>query len=189
MPSWSSCKRCGYLNDHRLATYSLLSPLQDTGQSFRVKRTTLLKAMSIRNNTLMRSASILAIGVSVSLLFLACGQTDVDMSEPDPTSVEHASAGITSWAVQLVREYLETKPWGFFGATCEQWLDIDYLVAEPTATIGRDGRVHISLDRHPDRALGPESVMYFVDLDTAEVVGDHSSDDGRFGTTEGCDKW
>lgn len=154
-----------------------------------VNRTTLPPVITIRAKTIMRAAVNLAIGVSAVSLFLACNASAVDTAEPDPTAVESASASITSWAVQLVREYLDTKPWGFFGATCEQWLDIDYIVAEPTATIEQDGRIHIVLDRRPDRALGPESVKYYVDLDTAEVVGDHSSDDGRLGTTEGCDKW
>ena len=152
-------------------------------------RTTRPQVMSVRIKTLVSTPANLAVGIAAGLLFLACEQAEVGIVEPTPTSVESASASITSWAVQLVREYLETKPWGFFGATCEQWLDIDYVVTEPTATIGQDGRVHVVLDRHPDRALGPESVKYYVDLDTAEVVGDHSTDDGRLGTTEGCDKW
>ena len=138
---------------------------------------------------MIRVASALAVSVAAAYLFAACSSDAIEVPESEPTAVVAANAGITSWSVQLIRDYLETKPWGFFGATCEQWLDIDYKVAEPTATIEQDGRVHVVLDRRPDRSLGPESVKYYVDLDSAEVVGDHSSDDGRLGTTEGCDQW
>lgn len=140
-------------------------------------------------NTVMPMPSTLAVSLAAMFLLVACESDPADMSEPDATAVVFAHPGITSWSVQLIRDYLETKPWGFFGATCEQWLDIDYEVTQPTATVEGDGRVHVVLDRRADRSLGPESVKYYVDLDSAEVVGDHSSDDGRLGTTEGCDKW
>ena len=136
-----------------------------------------------------RVRSTLLLGVCVSIVLTACNGMSQDSPATDIPTAEPANESITNWAVQLIREYLDGKPWGFFGASCEQWLTSDYVVGEPTATIEDDGRVHVVFRRHPDRMLGPEEVKYYVKLDIAEVVGDHRSDTERLGTTEGCDQW
>lgn len=125
----------------------------------------------------------------VVILAVGCGDSTTTSPTMERPTVEAASESIANWSVQLIREYLDTKPWGFFGASCEQWLEIDYLINMPTATVESDGRIHVSFHRHPDRMLGPEEVKYHVDLGTSTVTGDHGSTGDRLGTTEGCDQW
>ena len=132
---------------------------------------------------------IIASCVLVSVVMFGCAVSPEETAVPVTTTGEAASEGIANWSVQLIREYLSDKPWGFFGASCEQWLEIDYLIEEPSAFIKSDGRIHVEFTRHPDRMLGPDVVKFDVDLDSAHVEGDHADDDERLGTTEGCDKW
>lgn len=125
----------------------------------------------------------------IMCLVLGCNSSRTLSQATEHPTVEAANESITNWAVQLIKEYLDSKPWGFFGASCEQWLEIDYLTDTPTATVEMDGRIHVAFQRHPDRTLGPGEVKYYVDLSSADVVGDHGSGDERLGTTEGCDRW
>ena len=125
----------------------------------------------------------------VVVIAVGCGDPTATSQPMEGPTVEAAGESITNWSVQLIREYLDAKPWGFFGASCEQWLEIDYVVDAPTATVEADGRIQVLFRRHPERMLGPVEVRYYVDLQTATVTGDHGSVDDRLGTTEGCDQW
>ena len=43
--------------------------------------------------------------------------------------------------------------------------------------------------RQPDRLLGPDELVFYVDIDSGDVTGDNESENGRSGIAEGCDQW
>ena len=86
---------------------------------------------------------------------------------------------------------MSDKPWGFFGATCEKWIEGDYLWDSSMSELLLDGRINITYQRKEDRIVGPEKLVFHVNIDTGEVKGDNKpeNDTGRMGAAEGCDQW
>jgi hypothetical protein len=89
------------------------------------------------------------------VLLAACGSGGGD---PGPNAVIKTG----EQARETVRAYLETKAWGFFGANCSQWLEMDY-----SRSAGKTG--------------------YEPGADSWELT--YVRIDGRSGIAEGCDKW
>ena len=136
---------------------------------------------------------IVALGMVVLVLSVACVSSTSKESEGsvEPTATVEVSPEIAILAHRLVFAYMSDKPWGFFGATCEQWIKDDYLWDKSTSELHGDGRIKITYQRHEDRILGPEQLDFFVNIDTQQVEGDNKPENeaGRMGVAEGCDQW
>ena len=106
------------------------------------------------------------------------------------TSIDRTvSPEVAVLAHRYVFAYMSDKVWGFFGATCEKWIEMDYQWETSLSEFMDDGRIKITYERKPERIVGPEHLVFYVDVDTGEVVGNNLSDTGRSGVAEGCDKW
>ena len=142
---------------------------------------------------LFRSFNLVIPTVIAAVAMLACeaDTAELTVGEPHGTQlVEQAvSPEISVLAHRLVTAYMSDKDWGFFGATCEQWIEEDYQWQTAMGEIQPDGRIKVTYVRNPDRILGPELLMFYVDIDTGEVEGDNESETGRSSVAEGCDKW
>lgn len=135
--------------------------------------------------------------ISVVLLIgfalIACNNempqsTPTVADEITPTQTE-VSPEIAVLAHRLVFAYMSDKTWGFFGATCERWIEMDYEWDKSSSEQHDDGRIKVTYARQPDRLLGPEELAFYVDIDSGDVQGDNESETGRSGIAEGCDQW
>ena len=110
-------------------------------------------------------------------------------SRSTPTTEVSREVGIL--AHRLVSAYMSDKPWGFFGATCEKWIQDDYQWESSMGEQLADGRIKVTYLRNEDRIIGPEQLVFYVDIDTQDVEGDNKpeTDTGRMGVAEGCDQW
>ncbi len=135
--------------------------------------------------------------ISVVLLIgfglIACNN---DTSESTPTVADdivlmetEVSPEIAVLAHRLVFAYMSDKTWGFFGATCEKWIEMDYEWDKSSSEQHDDGRIRVTYARQPDRLLGPDELVFYVDIDSGDVTGDNESENGRSGIAEGCDQW
>lgn len=143
----------------------------------------------------LRLFPAVAFAILVSMTAFAC-QTEtsnrtVDSAESTVTPIAEVSADIALLAHRLVFAYMSDKPWGFFGATCDTWIEDDYLWETSMSAMQPDGRIKITYQRNEDRIIGPEQLIFFVDIDSQEVTGDNKPDNdtGRLGVAEGCDQW
>lgn len=138
--------------------------------------------------------TILLIAVMTAAVALLACNSETNSETPDTVSVtqsleETVSPEIAGLAHRLVIAYMSDKDWGFFGATCDQWIQEDYQWRTTMSQHQPDGRVKITYQRNPDRILGPDALVFFVTVDTGEVEGDNESETGRSSVAEGCDKW
>ncbi len=143
----------------------------------------------------LRLLPAVAFAILVSITAFAC-QTEtsnriVDSAESTVTPIAEVSADIALLAHRLVFAYMSDKPWGFFGATCETWIEDDYLWETSMSDMQPDGRIKVTYQRNEDRIIGPEQLVFYVDIDSQEVTGDNKpdTDTGRLGVAEGCDQW
>lgn len=134
---------------------------------------------------------MLAIAIPALLtISIACSNNDTEDVLHTPTPITTVSPEIALIARQLTIAYLSDKPWGFFGATCDQWIEIDYAWNPNTSEQLPDGHVTVVFERLPERILGPQNLLFRVDVDSGTVQGDNQSDTSeRLGVAEGCDKW
>ncbi len=127
---------------------------------------------------------ILVAGVFISVLItLRC----VEKQESPPLGSLIATA---AEADEAIMRYLSDKSWGFFGATCDQWLSEDYELSKKMSKYEYDSDVwRVVYTRSFDRIVGSGQLIFMVDASTGSVKGMNERDDGRFGVAEGCDKW
>lgn len=146
----------------------------------------------------MATLKLLPTAAASIMLFLAAiacesgssGNNSADLTRASsPTS--EVSREIAILAHRLVFAYMSDKPWGFFGATCEKWIQDDYQWESSMSEQLVDGRIKVTYQRNEDRIIGPESLVFYVDIDTNNVAGDNQPviDTGRMGVAEGCDQW
>ncbi len=140
-----------------------------------------------------RSFNLVIATVIAAVAMFAC---EADTTETTPEDAPSAlkiersvSPEISVLAHRLVSAYMSDKDWGFFGATCEQWIEEDYQWQTAMGQMQPDGRIKVTYERTPERILGPELLVFYVDIDTGEVKGDNESETGRSSVAEGCDKW
>ncbi len=144
---------------------------------------------------MLKKVPLLIVTIVIGALILAC-----DDSTAEETATESAgstppgsevSREIGVLAHRLVFAYMSDKPWGFFGATCEKWIQDDYQWESSMSEQRDDGRIKITYLRNEDRIIGPEQLVFYVDIDSQEVEGDNKpdTDTGRLGVAEGCDQW
>jgi len=137
------------------------------------------------------------LAISVALLMgialIACSN---DTSQSTPKIADEVvltetdvSPEIAVLAHRLVFAYMSDKTWGFFGATCERWIEMDYEWDKSSSEQYDDGRIRVTYARQPDRLLGPDELVFYVDIDSGHVQGDNESETGRSGIAEGCDQW
>ena len=134
----------------------------------------------------------LAVLLSALLVFACQTETSDQLIDQDGTVAYiggTVSPEIAVLAHRYVFAYMSDKVWGFFGATCEKWIEMDYQWEKSMSQFLDDGRVKITYERKPERIIGPEELVFYVDVDTGEVKGNNLSDTGRSGVAEGCDKW
>ena len=141
---------------------------------------------------LLTRAAIVATAI-ISIALIGCTSETTETTDTGATESKgvdgRVSSEIANLAHRLVIAYMSDKTWGFFGATCEQWIEQDYRWDPSLGELQIDGRTKLTYTRNPDRMLGPEQLVFFVDIDTGEVEGDNESETGRSGVAEGCDKW
>ncbi len=144
---------------------------------------------------LLKHLSFLALAVTSSVLVLACDSSEVEVTtdgsnNPTPSGSD-VSRELGVLAHRLVFAYMSDKAWGFFGATCEKWIQDDYQWESSMSEQLNDGRIKVTYLRNEDRFLGPEQLIFYVNIDTNEVEGDNEpeTDTGRLGVAEGCDQW
>ena len=143
----------------------------------------------------LRLLPAVAFAILVSITAFAC-QTEtsngtVGSAESTVTPIAEVSADIALLVHRLVFAYMSDKPWGFFGATCETWIEDDYLWETSMSDMQPDGRIKVLYRRNEDRIIGPEQLVFYVNIDSQEVAGDNKpdTDTGRLGVAEGCDQW
>ena len=128
-----------------------------------------------------------------ALFVFACQSESSDQSTDQGETIAGTegtvSPEIAVLAHRLVFAYMSDKTWGFFGATCEKWIEMDYQWETSMSELQTDGRIKITYARKLERIIGPEKLVFFVDVDRGEVEGNNLSETGRSGVAEGCDKW
>ena len=131
--------------------------------------------------------------ILVGTVLIAC---DRGTQQNTPTEIDETVATVTEvspeiavLAHRLVFAYMSDKTWGFFGATCERWIEMDYEWDKSSSEMLEDGRIKVTYMRQPDRMLGAEQLIFYVDIDSRDVQGDNKSETGRSGIAEGCDQW
>ncbi len=138
-------------------------------------------------------AVTIAIAVMAFVIMSACVPESSHRTQNGAESTAHpttpVSPEIAVLAHRLVFAYMSDKTWGFFGATCEKWIEMDYEWDKSSSKIIEDGRIKVAYARQPDRMLGPDELIFYVDVDSGDVQGDNESETGRSGVAEGCDRW
>ena len=140
-----------------------------------------------------RSMLAISVALLIGIALIACNN---DTSQPTPRISDEGaltetdvSPEIAVLAHRLVFAYMSDKTWGFFGATCEKWIEMDYEWDKSSSEQYDDGRIRVTYARQPDRLLGPDELVFYVDIDSGHVQGDNESETGRSGIAEGCDRW
>ena len=145
-------------------------------------------------------ASLRLLSTVVTPIFLlsaafACQSTstsnDADSTASQSTPTTEVSREVGILAHRLVFAYMSDKPWGFFGATCEKWIQDDYQWQSSMSEQLADGSIKVTYLRNEDRIIGPEQLIFYVNIDSHQVEGDNKpeTDTGRMGVAEGCDQW
>lgn len=140
----------------------------------------------------LRLLTAVVVPILVLSAAIACRSGDSGggvVTQSAPTTPVSREIGIL--AHRLVFAYMSDKPWGFFGATCEKWIQDDYQWESSMGEQLGDGRIKVTYLRNEDRIIGPEQLVFYVDIDTSQVEGDNKpeTDTGRVGVAEGCDQW
>ena len=137
--------------------------------------------------------SVFAAIILATLTLFACESGSsgdvVPEASVQETPTSEVSREIAVLAHRLVFAYMSDKTWGFFGATCEKWVEMDYEWVSSMSELQDDGRVKVTYLRQEDRLLGPDQLVFYVDIDSRDVEGDNESETGRSGIAEGCDQW
>ncbi len=141
----------------------------------------------------LRLLSVIAAPIFLLCAAFACqsgsARDNGNVSTSYPTSEVSREHGIL--AHRLVFAYMSDKPWGFFGATCEKWIQDDYQWESSMGEQLGDGRIKVTYLRNEDRIIGPEQLVFYVDIESRQVQGDNKPkiNTGRMGVAEGCDQW
>ncbi len=130
--------------------------------------------------------------IAVIGIAAACGGSGATTSgEPpgDSTSAVTLAPISESDAVAVAGQviaYMSDKAWGFFGATCDQWIEIDYELSHDRSGISSNGTTVVVYNRRSDREIGPLTLTFRIDP-TGSITGENKLE--RSGIAEGCDKW
>jgi|ETN01SMinimDraft_1059929.scaffolds.fasta_scaffold05190_8 hypothetical protein len=118
--------------------------------------------------------------------------TDIKNSEPveqENFVSENAKILTIDSANNELMKFLQSKPWGFFGGTCDQWVNMDYdFKKQKSSFINESNDWKIIWDLKPDKFLGPKTLIYYINSETGSVSGDTNNNQNS-PISEGCDKW
>jgi hypothetical protein len=134
---------------------------------------------------------LLVTAFSMALLSITAACRSDDAPQPDPVIDQPLvlipipeSEAIAARDTSL--NYLSEKSWGFFGATCDRWVELDYEFDAGRTGKSEDGAIVVVFNRRPDRDLGSDTLTFSVSTD-GTVQGDNKL--ARSGIAEGCDQW
>ena len=134
---------------------------------------------------------LLIVAFSIALLgFTAACQSD-DALQPEivvdqPLALIPIPESEAIAARDTSLNYLSKKSWGFFGSTCDRWVELDYEFDAGRTGESEDGAIVVVFNRRLDRDLGSDTLTFSVNTD-GTVQGDNKL--ARSGIAEGCDQW
>jgi hypothetical protein len=135
----------------------------------------------------------IAFGLAVIFAFGACQSESNDDTEQSQSDLAGQNIPLTALseaevmqARDTVLSYLSEKSWGFFGATCDKWVDLDYEFSADDSGKAINDVISVVFNRQPDRDLGSLTLSFEVRED-GSVRGDNQLE--RSGIAEGCDQW
>ena len=135
----------------------------------------------------------IAFGLAVIFVFGACQSESNDDTEQSQSDLAGQTIPLTALSEAEVMEardtvlsYLSEKSWGFFGATCDKWVDLDYEFSADDSGKAINDVISVVFNRQPDRDLGSLTLSFEVRED-GSVRGDNQLE--RSGIAEGCDQW
>lgn len=135
----------------------------------------------------------IAFGLAVIFAFGACQSESNDDTEQSQSDLAGQTIPLTALSEAEVMEardtvlsYLSEKSWGFFGATCDKWVDLDYEFSADDSGKAINDVISVVFNRQPDRDLGSLTLSFEVRED-GSVQGDNLLE--RSGIAEGCDQW
>jgi hypothetical protein len=135
--------------------------------------------------------SVLVIGLVLLIALGACesnqdmADNEIDQATEQPVYITFIPESEAVVARDTVLSYLSEKAWGFFGATCDLWVDLDYEFSVRVSGTS-NGVIFVVFIRRPDRDLGSSRLTFRINVD-GSVQGDNLLE--RSGIAEGCDKW
>ena len=126
-------------------------------------------------------------------------ESDLDLDNPETNNTKtnnteklinkNAKIPTIDSANNELMEFLQNKPWGFFGGTCDQWVNMDYdFKKQKSSFINESNTWKIVWDLKPDKFLGPKTLIYYINSETGSVSGDTNNNQDS-SISEGCDKW
>jgi hypothetical protein len=134
-----------------------------------------------------------AFGLAAIFAFGACqseSNDDTEQSHADPPGQVIPLTPLSETEAMAVRDtvltYLSEKSWGFFGATCDRWVELDYEFSGDDSVKSLNDVISVVFNRRPDRDLGSLTLSFEVRED-GSVQGDNLLE--RSGIAEGCDQW
>ena len=135
----------------------------------------------------------IAFGLAAIFAFSACQGESNDDTEQSLSDLAGQTIQLTALseteamdARDRVLSYLSEKSWGFFGATCDKWVDLDYEFSADDSGKALNDVIRVVFNRQPDRDLGSLTLSFEVRED-GSVQGDNLLE--RSGIAEGCDQW
>ncbi|MBT3994879.1 MAG: hypothetical protein HOF01_03690 [Chloroflexi bacterium] len=135
----------------------------------------------------------IAFGLAAIFAFSACQGESNDDTEQSLSDLAGQTIPLTALseteamdARDRVLSYLSEKSWGFFGATCDKWVDLDYEFSADDSGKALNDVIRVVFNRQPDRDLGSLTLSFEVRED-GSVQGDNLLE--RSGIAEGCDQW
>lgn len=128
--------------------------------------------------------AVIAVGITA-----ACGGNATNKppgeNGPSVTPVPLTDADAQGARDEVIA-YLSDKAWGFFGATCDQWVAMDYEFSPGLSGNSTDDATVVVFSRRPDREVGPLTLTFRIGP-SGTVSGENKLE--RSGIAEGCDKW
>lgn len=135
----------------------------------------------------------IAFGLAVIFAFGACqseSNDDRELSQVDLAGQTVPLALLSETEAMAARDtvlsYLSEKSWGFFGATCDKWVALDYDFSADDSGKALNDVIRVVFNRRPDRDLGSLTLSFEVSED-GSVQGNNLLE--RSGIAEGCDQW
>ena len=138
---------------------------------------------------------LLTIGFWLAVIFAfgACQSESNDDTEQSQSDLAGQTISLTALSEAEVMEardtvlsYLSEKSRGFFSATCNMWVDLDYEFSADDSGKAINDVISVVFNRQPDRDLGSLTLSFEVRED-GSVRGDNQLE--RSGIAEGCDQW
>lgn len=156
----------------------------------------MIKRIFPKNRTRTSAHKLLPVvflGLAIIFAFGACeseSNNDTEQSQANNVGqtvpLESLTESEATDARATVLSYLSEQSWGFFGATCDKWVDLDYEFSVENSGTALDDVILVVFNLRPDRDLGSPTLKFELKPD-GTVQGDNLLE--RSGIAEGCDQW